>query len=95
MEEKSSISLPTEEEREKLAHLFHLVFIELRFLDGSQAKDLAYAFHSIPQEMYGHGVWSVLSIKHRLKHFQDKYDGTIGTDFLKEFSKIFPDNPCS
>jgi hypothetical protein len=62
----SGDKLPTEKQGEKLCELMHYAFIDLRYLEGKQANDLAYAFHNLPMELYGHGKWSFTTTRQRL-----------------------------
>jgi len=82
--------LPTEEERKQLCELMYHAFVELRYFNGKQANDLAYALHNLPREIYGWGTWNVSVTKARLQHYQDKYEGGIGFDYVKFFDQIFP-----
>jgi len=63
-------TLPTEEQRVALCDLMAIAFIELRYLNGDQAHDLAYAFHNLPKEIYGWGSWSVATTRARFLHYQ-------------------------
>ena len=54
-------TLPTDEQRKQLCELMHRAFVELLYLTGEQAHDLAYAFHNLPMEIYGWGTWNVAS----------------------------------
>jgi hypothetical protein len=81
--------LPTEQQREKLCELMHYAFIDLRYLEGKQANDLAYAFHNLPMEMYDHGKWSSATTRKRLEHYQNKYQDHPGTDYVTMLDKIF------
>lgn len=49
-------TLPTDEQREKICDLMASAFIELHYLEGKQAHDLAYAFHNLSKEIYGWGT---------------------------------------
>lgn len=81
--------LPTEAQREKICDLIASAFIELRYLDGQQAHDLAYAFHNLPKEIYGWGTWSVEIMRGRLGYYQTKHSGNLGFDYVKAFDSIF------
>lgn len=65
-------------------------FIDLRYLDGEQAHDLAYAFHNIPKEIYGWGTWSVDVMRGRLAYYQTKHKGNLGFNYVDAFDAIFP-----
>lgn len=81
--------LPTEEQRKRLCELMHNAFIDLRYLTGEQAHDLAYAFHNLPVEIYGWGTWSVAGTRARLLHYQEKYRQNLGIDYVALFDTIF------
>lgn len=81
--------LPTEEQRKALCGLMHEAFIELRYLEGEQAHDLAYAFHNLPKEIYGWGIWSVEGMRARLKHYQAQHHANLGFNYVVAFDKIF------
>jgi hypothetical protein len=81
--------LPTEMQRKMLCELMHNAFIELRYLQGDQAHDLAYAFHNLPVEIYGWGSWSVESMRDRLLHYQKKHSSNLGVDYVALFDKIY------
>ncbi|WP_423372551.1 hypothetical protein [Burkholderia sp. LMG 32019] len=83
-------TLPTEKQREALCDLIASAFVELRYLDGEQAHDLAYAFHNLPKEMYGWGSWSIDTTRNRLRHYQTKHAGNVGFDYVVAFNSIFP-----
>jgi len=68
----------------------HHAFIELRYVTGEQAHDLAYAFHNLPMEMYGWGTWSVKVTRGRLQHYQQKHSQNLGVDYVALFDKIMP-----
>jgi hypothetical protein len=80
--------LPTESQRKDLCELMHHAFIELRYVTGEQARDLAYAFHNLPMEMYGWGFWSVEVTRGRLLHYQQKHHENLGVDYVALFDKI-------
>lgn len=86
-----SSPLPTEAQREKICDLIASAFIELRYLDGEQAHDLAYAFHNLPKEVYGWGTWSVDVMRGRLSYYQTKHSENLGFDYVKAFDLIFGD----
>jgi hypothetical protein len=81
--------LPTEEQRKQLCGLMHSVFNELRYLNGEQAHDLAYAFHNLPMEIYGWGTWNVSWTRGRLLRYQGKHGQNLGVDYVALFDKIF------
>lgn len=81
--------LPTEAQREKICDLIASAFIELRYLDGEQAHDLAYALHNLPKEMYGWGTWSVETTRGRLAYYQTKHSRNLGFDYVEAFDSIF------
>lgn len=82
--------LPTEEERRRLCELMAHAFVELRYLTGQQAHDLAYAFHNLPLEIWGWGTWSVAGTRTRLAHYQSKHPRSMGEDYLARFDAIYP-----
>ena len=82
--------LPTEAQRKALCELMHAAFVELRYLSGEQAHDLAYAFHNLPIEIYGTGKWSASETRGRLRHYQDKYKTHRGADYVAMFNRIYP-----
>ena len=69
--------LPTPAQREALCELFAQAFIEARSLGyggrSEQVADLADAFHNLPKEMYGVGLWNVEHARWMLQEYQDKY----------------------
>ena len=77
--------LPSEDQRKALCGLMHEAFIELRYLDGEQAHDLAYAFHNI----YGWGNWSIESMRGRLRYDQSKHQSNLGFNYVAAFDEIF------
>ncbi len=81
--------LPTEVQRKALCGLMHEAFIELRYLEGEQAHDLAYAFHNLPAEIYGWGNWSIESMRGRLQHYQSKHQANLGFNYVAAFNAIF------
>lgn len=81
--------LPTEVQREKICDLIASAFIELRYLDGEQAHDLAYAFHNLPKEIYGWGTWDVETMRGRLSHYQTKHLRNLGFNYVEAFDAIF------
>lgn len=85
--------LPTEEQRKLLCELMHHAFVELRYLTGEQANDLAYAFHNLPMEIYGWGTWSVAHTRRRLVHYQTKHAQNPGVDYVALFDGIFSSAP--
>ena len=81
--------LQTDEQRRQLCNLMHEAFIELRYLTGEQAHDLAYAFHNLPKTMYGWGHWSVEGARGPLVHYQEKHRNNLGFDYVAAFDVIF------
>jgi hypothetical protein len=61
MTEVKSDPLPTPKQREQLCAMMHRAFVELRALGregrSEQVEDLADAFHNLPTEMYGVGLF--------------------------------------
>ncbi|WP_127559263.1 hypothetical protein [Saccharospirillum alexandrii] len=84
-------TLPNENQRKALCELMHHAFVELRYLDGEQAHDLAYAFHNLPVEIYGWGSWNPKDTRGRLKYYQSKHAKNLGTNYVKLFNKICPE----
>ena len=68
----------------------HHAFVDLRTLTGDQARDLAYAFHNLPLEIYGWGTWSINGTRARLRYYQKKHARNLGTDFVELFDAIYP-----
>ena len=85
--------LPTDEQRRALCDLIYEAFVELRYLTGEQAHDLAYAFHSLPKTMYGWGTWSVAGTRAMLLHYQTKHKANLGFDYIAAFDAIFKLKP--
>lgn len=83
------MTLPTDEQRRELCDLMASAFIELRYFEGDQAHDLAYAFHNLPKEMYGWGTWSSERTRAGLQRYQDKHASQLGFDYVGAFNKIF------
>jgi hypothetical protein len=83
-------TLPTDEQREKICDLMASAFIELRYLEGKQAHDLAYAFHNLPKEIYGWGTWSVEVMRSRLAYYQAQHKANLGFNYVDAFDAIFP-----
>ena len=81
--------LPTDEQRQALCDLMYEAFVELRYLTGDQAHDLAYAFHNIPKTMFGWGHWSIEGTRAKLMHYQTKHQGNLGFDYVAAFDAIF------
>jgi len=81
--------LPTEAQRKQLCELMHNAFVELRYLSGEQAHDLAYAFHNLPVEIYGWGTWSIEVTRARLQYYQEKHAQNLGVDYVVLYDKIF------
>jgi hypothetical protein len=86
-------TLPSEEQRVALCDLMHNAFVELRYLEGDQAHDLAYAFHNLPKEIYGWGSWSSEGLIARLRYYQTKHQGNIGFNYVEAAEKIFTPGP--
>lgn len=82
--------LPSEKQREQICDLIASAFIELRYLEGEQAHDLAYAFHNLPKEIYGWGSLSIDSMRCRLRYYQEKHQANLGFNYLNAFNEIFP-----
>jgi hypothetical protein len=78
-------------QREKICDLIASEFVELRSLEGEQARDLAYAFHNLPKEIYGWGTWSVEVMRARLGYCQSKHKESLGFDYVDAFDTIFSD----
>ena len=54
------IDLPTNDQRAALGEMVQFAFCEIRVIaedHGTQAADLADAFHNIPREIHGWGTW--------------------------------------
>lgn len=83
-------ALPNDEQREKICDLIASAFIELRYLDGEQAHDLAYALHNLPKEIYGWGTWSVEASRAKLLYYQTKHAKNLGFNYVDAFNAIFP-----
>ena len=64
-------------------------FVELRYLEGEQAHDLAYALHNLPLEIYGWGSWNVAGTRSRLQYYQTKHQSNLGFDYVAAFDAIF------
>lgn len=86
----STTILPNDEQKKALCELIYEAFVELRYLDGEQARDLAYAFHNLPLEMYGWGTWDSQHTRGRLAYYQSKHANNLGTNYVELFNKIFP-----
>jgi hypothetical protein len=82
--------LPNDEQRRQLCELMHHAFVELRYLSGTQANDLAYAFHNLPLEIYGWGTWSVAGTRARIQYYQKKHHENLGTNYVALFDEIYP-----
>jgi hypothetical protein len=80
---------PTDEQRKKLCELMHHAFIALRYLEGEQANDLAYAFHNLPVDMYSQATWSKERARGALQNYQMKYQKNPGVDYVALFDEIF------
>jgi hypothetical protein len=81
--------LPSPEQRRALCDLMHAAFVELRYLTGDQAHDLADAFHNVPKTMYGWGHWSVEGARAKLMHYQAKHKANLGFDYVAAFDAVF------
>ena len=83
--------MPTEQERKHLARLMYLAFLDVRILAragrNEQAKDLAEAFHNIPQMMHT-ADFSFRVFHDFLKRYQNKYAGQLQFDYLEEWDKM-------
>jgi len=88
-------TLPTEEQRKQLCELMHYAFVELRYLTGEQAHDLAYAFHNLPMEIHGWGTWTVAGTRGRLLYYQKKHSQNLGVVYVAWFDKIYAAEPLS
>lgn len=68
--------LPTEEQRRGLCEMLHRALLEIRILgwrgNGSQAGDLADAFHNLPIHMISQDFDQDL-FRHLLEVYQNKY----------------------
>ena len=84
-------ALPTDVQRKALCELMHHAFVQLRYLDGEEAHDLAYAFHNLPVEIYGWGTWSVEVTRGRLRYYHSKHVKTNGPNYVELFNKIYPE----
>jgi hypothetical protein len=82
--------LPNDVQRKQLCELMYWAFVELRYLSGEQANDLAYAFHNLPLEIYGWGNWSVAGTRARFAYFQEKHAQSLGTDYVALLDKMYP-----
>ena len=82
--------LPNDKERCALAYLIQNAFVDLRYLEGEQAHDLAYSFHNLPVEIYGWGTWSITGMRGRLAYHQSKHQTNLGFDYVSAFNEIFP-----
>ena len=86
--------LPTESQREALSELiaFALVKIRQHCREGNveQAEELADAFHNIPREMYGWGLFQWNAFRGMLEVYEAKYHEDDGpfTKRLDEIRKI-------
>ncbi|QSI76649.1 hypothetical protein [Niveibacterium microcysteis] len=85
--------LPSEQQRKGLCELMHNAFVELRYLEGEQAHDLAYAFHNLPLEMYGWGQWSSEEFIGRLRCYQSKHHEHLGFNYVDAAQKLL--NPAT
>ncbi len=86
-----STGFPSKEQREKLCHLFHLAFVEIRSLAGesdtSQIYALADAFHEIPIEMNPGRCFDLASFCQSLHDYQQRFRSHF--DYVVELDKIF------
>ncbi len=78
-----------------LCDMIHAAFVELRALgwagEAKQAEDLADAFHNIPKEMYGWGMFSWDAFRGMLAHYQRKWRGEgrpTGPDYLRMLDRV-------
>ncbi len=82
--------LPTEQQRRRLCEMMAWAFLEIRMLGwaghAQQAADLADAFHNLPQEMYGVGLWQWARVREELQHYQQKYGGS--RDYVGQLEEI-------
>ena len=89
---KTPDPLPNAEQREALCELIARAFIEARSLGyqgkSEQVADLADAFHNLPTEMYGTGLWNVEHARWMLQEYQDKYRER-PYDYVAMFDEIF------
>ena len=79
----------SERQRQGVCELMHEAFVELRYLNGEQAHDLAYAFHNLPKEIIGWGNWSIEGARSRIARYQGKYKSNPGFDYVAAFDAIF------
>jgi hypothetical protein len=93
--------LPNEEQRRLLCEMIAVAFVEIRLLGwegkAQQAADLADAFHNVPREMYGWGLWKRRTFRGGLEDYQRKYHGDSycgRRDYLKMFDAIFGPPPA-
>ena len=84
-------TLPTETQRKALCELMSEAFVELRYLEGDQAHDLAYAFHNLPKAMHGWGTWSAEGLRAGLQRYQSKHKANLGFDYVSAWDRIFPE----
>ena len=87
----------TEDERQRLNHLMYLAFIDIRGLTvksdrHQQAHDLADAFHNVPLQLFG-DHFSIPAFLSFLSHYQQKYEGKLTIDYLKEWEKLNTTTP--
>lgn len=85
--------LLNEDQRKSLCELMHTAFIELKYLNGKQAHDLAHAFQSLPLEIYEQGNFDSDAMRDRLHDYQTKHSQTIGINYVVLFNNLFPENP--
>lgn len=81
--------LPNGTQLKRLGELIQQAFIDLRYIEGQQAHDLAYAFHNLPAEMFGWGSWSIEGTRKRLEFYQSKYSELNIYDYSSAFAAIF------
>ena len=89
--------LPNDAQREAIAEMIQLAFVEIRALSNagcsSQASALADAFHNLPREVYGWGTWKASLTRAILVDYQDKHhqeDYGARFDYVAMFDRIFP-----
>lgn len=94
--------LPTDKQRIRLHDMVAMAFVEIRLLGwggrAQQASDLANAFHNIPREIYGWGLWSIGITRGMLQEYQDKYHHEPypgRTNYTGIFDSIFPPGAAS
>lgn len=83
--------LPDEDQRRRLGELLFAAFVELRCVchRPEQVHELAYAFHNLPQSMYGHGTWSVGGLRAVLARYRERFPEG-GPDYVAMLDAIYP-----